>query len=114
MQIGHFYDILLQIKPLLTNDPYNFHYQAPNILTSLTLTMRVLEEQRHSNRNHYVTALCSDPLVYLRVMEREGGKGGRYESTISQSWCTGYHSIESGGDTVSAVPHALLTALNNN
>ena len=75
MQIGHFYDILLQIKPLLTNDPYNFHYQAPNILTSLTLTMRVLEEQRHSNRNHYVTALCSDPLVYLRVMEREGGKG---------------------------------------
>ena len=31
----------------------------------LTLTVRVLEEQCHGNRNHDATALCSDPVIHL-------------------------------------------------
>ena len=34
-------------------------------ILSLTLTVRVFEEQRHGNRNHDVTTLCSDPVVHL-------------------------------------------------
>ena len=79
----------------------NFHCQAPNIsiviLTSLTLTMWVLEEQRHSNRNHYVTALCSDPLVYLSGGEgrREGREVWITHIAVLEHWISCYKSHSS-------------------